>query len=186
MNNINKFNNFNYFDKINTDISSSFIIGCSLLTGGVISATYLNSINNLYLFHMNKKNKNELKQIDYLINRDNKINQLKQIDYLINHNIKINHKDSLHYYDYLINYDNLINNNGSSPNNDCPPTNDCSHNNDSSVNNDNKLICHYCNYNDLINRENKLISYYWRQYTITFILGITGIAFVVRNSLAKL
>jgi hypothetical protein len=114
MNNIIKLNSFNSIGESSLNISNSFIIGCSILSYGIISSTYLSSINNLHIFHMNKKYKNELKQIDNSVNNIDTINS-----------------------------------------------------------------------NDAINKEKGVILYYWKHYTISYILGVIGIVFVARNNLVK-
>jgi hypothetical protein len=75
------------------NISNGWIIGCSLLTCGIITSSYLHAINNIKMFHMKHKHNKQMKLLD-------------------------------------------------------------------------------------INHEDQLISYYSTQYTIAFILGITGISIV--------
>jgi hypothetical protein len=44
-------------------ISKSWIISCSILTGGIMTCAYLNSLSNLPLIHMKRKYRLELEQI---------------------------------------------------------------------------------------------------------------------------
>jgi hypothetical protein len=64
------------------NISNSWIIGCSILTCGIMSYSYLNSINNLQIIHMKHKYMVELKKIENSINLTNEI---KNEDILISY-----------------------------------------------------------------------------------------------------
>lgn len=43
-----------------TNISNSWIIGCSVFTCGIITSSYLHGINELQLLHMKYKHKKEM------------------------------------------------------------------------------------------------------------------------------
>ena len=58
-----------------TNISNSWIIGCSLLTGGIITSSYLHGINELQLFHMKFKYKKEMDLIQNNNNNNNNDNE---------------------------------------------------------------------------------------------------------------
>lgn len=47
-----------------TNISKSWIIGCSLLTCGIITSSYLHGLNELQILHMQYKHKKEMKLMD--------------------------------------------------------------------------------------------------------------------------
>jgi len=77
---------FTSLENMSINISNSFIIGCTILTGGIISANYLNCINNLQLIHMKNKNAKILKQFDTTINLIDSINyEDKLISYYWRH-----------------------------------------------------------------------------------------------------
>lgn len=65
--------NNNILEKLGSNISNSWIVGCSILTCGVMTHTYLNCISNLALLHMKHKYKLELQQIENTIDLNNKI-----------------------------------------------------------------------------------------------------------------
>jgi len=58
-------------------ISKSWIISCSILTGGIITCAYLNGLSNLPIIHMKRKYRLELEQptelIETNIKEENKI-----------------------------------------------------------------------------------------------------------------
>ena len=87
-------------EKFIINLSNSWIIGCSILTYGIISSSYLRGLGNIPLIHMKYKYKLELKQAE-------------------------NNAD----------------------------------------------------YTDKIKNEEKKISYYWNQYTVVYLLGISGLTF---------
>lgn len=52
-------------------ISNGWIIGCSVLTYGILTSTYLHAINDIQMFHMKHKYKKQLKLLD--INSEDKL-----------------------------------------------------------------------------------------------------------------
>jgi len=73
-------------EKLSVNISNSWIIGCSLLTYGIISSSYLNGISNLSLIHMKRKFKFDLQQIEHSIDLTTKMkNEDKIISYYWKH-----------------------------------------------------------------------------------------------------
>jgi len=54
-------------------MSNGFIIGLSLLSGGIMSASYLKGINNLQLAHLKHKYQLEIREINNSINEENKL-----------------------------------------------------------------------------------------------------------------
>ena len=66
-------NTFN-LEKLVTNMSRSWIIGCSILTYGIINSAYLNGISKLSLLHTKRKYKLELQKIEnYNIDLTDKI-----------------------------------------------------------------------------------------------------------------
>jgi len=51
-------------EKLSINISNSWIIGCSILTCGIMTYAYLDSISNISLIHMKRKYRLELQQIE--------------------------------------------------------------------------------------------------------------------------
>lgn len=94
--------NNNILEKLGVNVSKSWIVGCSILSCGIMTHAYLNGISNIPLAHMKYKYRLEIQQIE------------KKIDL-----------------------------------------------------------------SDKIKNEEKIISYYWRYYNIIFMMGITGLSFVV-------
>ena len=77
-------NNFNLERSIN--MSKGWIIGCSILTCGMMSYTYLNSMSNHSLMHLKRKNRLELISENKNIDLSDKIlNEDKMISYYWNH-----------------------------------------------------------------------------------------------------
>ena len=97
--------NNNILGNLGLNMSNSFIIGCSILSCGIISNAYLNGISNIPLLNMKHKHKLQLQQIE--------------------NNIDLS---------------------------------------------------------DDIKNEEKQISYYWKQYNIIFMMGITGLSIIVFKS----
>ena len=52
-------------EKCFADISNGWIIGCSILTVGMITSAYINSISNISLLHMKHKYRSEMKLLMY-------------------------------------------------------------------------------------------------------------------------
>ena len=77
--------NNNILEKLGLNISNSWIVGCSILTGGIITHTYLTCISNLALLHMKHKYKLELKQIENSELGDKIKNEDKIISYYWKH-----------------------------------------------------------------------------------------------------
>jgi hypothetical protein len=49
---------------LSNNISNGWIIGCSILTWGIMTCAYLNGLSNISLLHMKRKYRSELQQID--------------------------------------------------------------------------------------------------------------------------
>jgi hypothetical protein len=47
--------NISSLEKMSIHISNGWIIGCAILTFGIITRTYLDSISNIHLMHMKHK-----------------------------------------------------------------------------------------------------------------------------------
>ena len=77
--------NNNILEKLGLNISNSWIVGCSILTGGIITHTYLTCISNLALLHMKHKYKLELQQIENSELGDKIKNEDKIISYYWKH-----------------------------------------------------------------------------------------------------
>ena len=60
-------------------ISKNWILGCSILSSGIIVHSYLNSIGNIPLLHMKYKYRLELQQIEKNINLIDKIENLEKM-----------------------------------------------------------------------------------------------------------
>ena len=56
--------NNNILGNLGVNMSNSFIIGCSILSCGIISNAYLNGISNIPLLNMKHKHKLQLQQIE--------------------------------------------------------------------------------------------------------------------------
>jgi hypothetical protein len=81
-------NNFK-LEKISINMSNGWVIGCSILTCGMLTYAYLEGISNLYLIHMKRKNILELQQIESLNDLSEKIKKEEKIIsyYWQHHNI---------------------------------------------------------------------------------------------------
>ena len=66
--------NASSLEKLSIDISNGWIIGCSILTFGIITCAYLNGVSNIPLINMKRKYRLELKQIENSINLSEKKN----------------------------------------------------------------------------------------------------------------
>ena len=63
-------------ENFSIDISKSWIISCSILTGGIMTCTYLNSLILLQQIHRKRKFKLELQQIENVMDiREKNINK---------------------------------------------------------------------------------------------------------------
>lgn len=71
--------NNNILEKLGLNISNSWIIGCSILTGGIMTHTYLTCISNLAIMHMKHKYILELRQIKNTIDLSDKIKNEENI-----------------------------------------------------------------------------------------------------------
>lgn len=79
-------NNYSSLEKFSVHISNGLIIGCSILTGGIITCAYLDGITDLSLKHMKQKYILESLQKEKLIDLNEKIkNEDKMISYYWNH-----------------------------------------------------------------------------------------------------
>lgn len=63
----------NSLEKCYVNIGNSWIFGCSILTCGILSYTYLDGISNLQIIHMKHKYRLELQQINDSIDLNEKI-----------------------------------------------------------------------------------------------------------------
>ena len=74
--------NNNILEKLGINVSNKWIIGCSILSYGLITNAYLNSISDIPLIHMKYKYKLELQEIEKNIDLSDKIkNEDKIIHY---------------------------------------------------------------------------------------------------------
>ena len=69
-------------EKLSMNISNSWIIGCSILTYGIMTFSYLNGVSDLSIIHMKRKNSLELQQIEKTMDFSEK---MKNEDKLISH-----------------------------------------------------------------------------------------------------
>lgn len=60
--------NASSLENMSVNISNGWIIGCSILTCGLITVAYLNGRSNLQILHMKHKYREELKKLDKDIN----------------------------------------------------------------------------------------------------------------------
>ena len=60
-------------EKMSINISNGWIIGCSILTSGIITYAYLDGLSNLPIIHMKRKYMLKLQQIDNSIDLTDKI-----------------------------------------------------------------------------------------------------------------
>lgn len=56
--------NASSLENMSMNISNGWIIGCSILTCGLITSAYINGISNIQMLHMKRKFKEELKKLD--------------------------------------------------------------------------------------------------------------------------
>ena len=69
-------------EKLGLNISNSWVVGCSILSCGIMTHSYLNCISNIPLAHMKNKNRLELQEIEKKIDLSDKIkNEEKIISY---------------------------------------------------------------------------------------------------------
>ena len=52
--------NASSIEKMTNNISNGWIIGCSILSCGIMTCAYLNGISNIQMMHMKRKNRLEL------------------------------------------------------------------------------------------------------------------------------
>ena len=74
-------NHFN-FEKLSGNISNSWILGCSILSCGMMSYAYLDGISNLPLIHMKRKYRLQLQEIEKSIDLQD---QIKEEDKIISY-----------------------------------------------------------------------------------------------------
>ena len=69
-------------EKLSVNISNGWVLGCSILTCGMMSYAYLNGIGELPLIHMKRKYKLELQQMEKSTDlREEIMNEDKIISY---------------------------------------------------------------------------------------------------------
>lgn len=56
--------NASSLENCSMNIANGWIIGCSILTFGIISCAYMNGISNIQLLHIKRKHRLELKKLD--------------------------------------------------------------------------------------------------------------------------
>ena len=73
-------------EKFGVNVSNSWVVGCSILSCGIMKHSYLNCISNIPLAHMKYKNRLELQEIEKKIDLSEKIkNEEKIISYYWNY-----------------------------------------------------------------------------------------------------
>lgn len=73
-------------EKLGCNLSNNWIIGCSILTFGIMSHAYLHNISNIHIIHIKHKYMLELHQIKNNIDLYDKIQiENKLISYYWNH-----------------------------------------------------------------------------------------------------
>ena len=68
-----KINVYNNMNNSITNISNGWIIGCSVLTCGILTSVYLHAINDIQMFHMKHKHQKQMKLLDINSNEHDKL-----------------------------------------------------------------------------------------------------------------